>query len=176
MAENRNWHVWTERNSIPSNHRLLFFKVAKMTNKMTSREIIERPTSIFARHGILETLISGSAKFLKCSDDYGFTHMASSLRYAQSNGEAELALQAIKNLLKKATDLNMAILCCRTTPLHNGSTSSPAQLLMGRQLCTNLPVIAKQLHQLGLILMTWKRRKTPTNIAWRIISRATKTQ
>ena len=126
-----------------------YVEVVKLTST-TSKDIIERMKSLFARHGIPELVVSdngpqySSAEFAKFSQLYGFTHMTSSPKYAQSNGEAERAVQTIKNLLKKASDPYMALLCYRTTPLNNGS--SPAQLLMGRQLRSNLPMIPSQLQ------------------------------
>ncbi|PFX23508.1 hypothetical protein AWC38_SpisGene11947 [Stylophora pistillata] len=58
----------------------------------------------------------------------------------QANGEAERAVQTIKNLLKKAQDPYKALLNYRNTPL-DGINLSPAQLLMGRRLKTSLPTM-----------------------------------
>ena len=64
--------------------------------------------------------------------------------YPQSNGEAERAVQTAKNFIKKADNLDMALLCYRTTPIHNGR--SPAELLMGRKLRSNLPILPSDLN------------------------------
>lgn len=104
---------------------------------------------MFARHGVPETLItddgpqfSGSA-FSALAATYGFSHVTSSPRFPQSNGEAERAVQTVKN----PKELYLALLAYRATPLQNGL--SPAQLLMGRQLRTILPVLPS-LRQLSL--------------------------
>ena len=55
--------------------------------------------AIFARHGIPETVISdngpqySSAEFSKFAQKWGFSHLTSSPKYPQSNGEAERTVQ-----------------------------------------------------------------------------------
>jgi len=117
-------------------HGSRYVEIAKLETSTTSAEVIERLRSIFARHGIPEILVSdngpqfSSAEFAKFGNSCGFTHVTSSPSFPQSNGEAEGAVETVKKLLDKASDPYMALLCYRTTPLHNGF--SPAQLLMGR--------------------------------------------
>ena len=62
--------------------------------KSTSQEVISHLKAIFARHGIPKTVISdnspqnSSAKFSKFAQEWEFTHVTSSGKYPQSNGEA----------------------------------------------------------------------------------------
>ncbi|KAK7918628.1 hypothetical protein WMY93_009912 [Mugilogobius chulae] len=99
--------------------------------------------------GIPEVLMSDNGPqfsgqtFADFSAAYGFKHVTSSPRFPQSNGEAERAVQTVKNLLKKAADPYLALLAYRATPLQNGY--SPAELLMGRRLRTTLPTLSSQL-------------------------------
>ena len=79
-----------------------------------------------------------SSAFTDFSKSYGFVHTTSSPHFPQANGEAERAVQTIKNLLKKAQDPYKALLNYRNTPL-DGINLSPAQLLMGRRLKSSLP-------------------------------------
>ena len=84
-----------------------------------------------------------SAEFSKFGQEWGFTHVTSSPKYPQSNGEAERTVQTIKILLTKAEDPHEALLAYRATPLENGF--SPAELCMGRRLRTTLPTIPSKL-------------------------------
>lgn len=114
-----------------------------------SMDIIVPLKSIFARHGIPEVLMSDNGPqfsglaFTSFADLFGFRHITSSLRFPQSNGEAERAVQTVKNLLKKSADPYLPLLAYRATPLQSGY--SPAQLLMGRCLRTTVPTLPCQL-------------------------------
>lgn len=101
-----------------------------------SADITAHLKSMFAHHGIPKVLVSDNGpqfaarSFSTFAANYEFQHITSSPKFPQSNGEAERAVQTVKNLLKKAEDLYLALLAYRTTPLRNGF--SPAELLMGR--------------------------------------------
>ena len=69
--------------------------------------------------------------------------MTSSPRYPRANREVERAVRTVKGLLKKNKDPYLALLTYRSTPLQTGL--SPSELLMGRRLQTQLPVLAKTL-------------------------------
>ena len=110
-----------------------------------SADIVVHLKSMFARHGVCEILVTdngpqfAAGSFTTFAANYGFQHVTSSPKFPQSNGEAERAVQTIKNLLTKAEDPYLALLAYRSTPLHNGF--SPAQLLMGRRLRTTVPAL-----------------------------------
>ncbi|UYV62216.1 hypothetical protein LAZ67_1008247, partial [Cordylochernes scorpioides] len=88
---------------------------------------------------------------------YGFTHVASSPRFPQSNGMAEAGVKIAKLILKKNQDPSLGLLECRSTPLENGC--SPAELLMGHKLRTTLPIAPENLSP-GLVdSRTLKRRE-----------------
>ena len=111
----------------------------------SAEEVISHTKSIFARHGIPKKLISdngpqfSSEAFIQFAQSYGFKHVTSSPYFPQSNGEAERAVQTIKNLMKKKNDLYLAILAYRSTPTELGY--SPAKLLMSRKLRTTVPLL-----------------------------------
>ena len=108
-------------------------------------------TSIFARHGIPEIVVTGngpqysSQTFTAFADAHGFTHRTSSPIYPQSNAVSERAVKTIKGLLKKSEDQYETLLSFRPTPLSNGY--SPTWLLMGRKLQTTVSVVPSSLDQ-----------------------------
>jgi len=112
-----------------------FIEIARMSTA-TSSDVINHLKSIFARHGIPESLTSDNGPqysaelFSTFAKDYGFTHLTSSPHYLQGNGAAERAVRMVKTLLEKNDDPYTALLAYRSTPLENGY--SPAELLMGR--------------------------------------------
>ena len=67
--------------------------------------------------------------------------ITSSSRYLQSNGMAERCVQTIKAAMKKAIlsnqDINMSLLCLRSTP-RDHVIPSPGELLFNRKLVSNL--------------------------------------
>ncbi|KAI4878431.1 hypothetical protein NFI96_003729 [Prochilodus magdalenae] len=114
-----------------------------------STDITVHLKSVSARHGIPEIVISDNSPQYSSStfadfERYGFKHVNSSPRHPCSNGEAERAVQPVKNLLKTASDPYHALLAYRATPLQNGY--SPAHLLMGRQLHTMVSTLPSVLN------------------------------
>ena len=110
----------------------------------TSSQVIAALKTIFARHGIPETVRSdngpqySSQQFAVFASSYGVNHVASSPKYPQSNGQVERMVQTIKNMLKKSTDPHIAVLSYRATP-HPWCGYSPAELCMGRRIRTAVP-------------------------------------
>ena len=64
--------------------------------------------------------------------------MTSSPHYARSNGLAERYVRYIKGTLKKSSDMQLALLNIRATPV-DANLPSPAEMLLGRPLATILP-------------------------------------
>lgn len=115
----------------------------------TSEAVISHLKALFSRHGIPEVLRSdngpkfSSKPFEGFCKDYKIEHVTSSPRYPQNNGEAERMVTIAKDIIKKSEDPELGLLVYRTTPGPSGY--SPAQLLMGRQFRTTLPVLASTL-------------------------------
>lgn len=124
--------------------------------------------SLFVRHGIPEVVRSDngpqydSAKFAKFAKDWEFKHVTSSPLYAQSNGEAERAVQTAKNLLQKESDPAKAFLAYRSTPLQGGK--SPSELLLGRQIRCTLPCVITSLVPSWPGIENWKREESERKI------------
>ena len=81
--------------------------------------------------------------FIKFAKEYGFHHKPSSPKFSQPNSEAERAVKTVKTIWNLSSDLSLGLLAYRSTPLEN--RYSQAQLLMGRNICTTVPIIPKEL-------------------------------
>lgn len=125
-----------------------FFEMESL-NQLTSREVIRKLRSQFARHGIPDICMSdngpqfASAEFADFAHLWEFDHITSSPHYPQSNGKAEQAVKVAEQILKKAkhskSDPYLALLDYRNTPTQHVGTS-PAMRLMGRRTKTFLPI------------------------------------
>ncbi|XP_021374310.1 uncharacterized protein K02A2.6-like [Mizuhopecten yessoensis] len=110
----------------------------------TTTSVIEVMKSVFACHGLPRKLRSDngpqftSAEFKKFCQTNEIIHETSSPHFQSSNGEAERAIQTVKQLWRKADDKEFALLDYRTTPLE-GINLSPSQLLMNRRPRNALP-------------------------------------
>ena len=129
----------------------------------TTQSIIHALRSIFSRHGIPQILMSdngpqySSQEFAAFASQYGFTHTTSSPHYPQSNGLAERTVKTAKGLLKESTDPHLALLTYRATPLP-WCNLSPAELLMGRKLRTNVPATTTSLVPQWEFLATFREK------------------
>ncbi|UYV64702.1 hypothetical protein LAZ67_3001707 [Cordylochernes scorpioides] len=133
-------------------------------DRLTANVVVRSCKSIFARHGIPETVVSdngtqfGAAReFANFARQYGFTHVTSSPRFPQSNGMAEAGVKIAKLILNKNQDPSLGLLEYRSTPLENGY--SPAELLMGRKLRTTLPIAPENLNPKLVDSQTLKRKE-----------------
>lgn len=122
--------------------------VRQLPQQTTSHAVIRLLKEIFSEQGTPERLMSdngpqyNSAMFVEFAKDWNFQHVTSSPRYPQSNGYIERQVQTVKNTMTKAKkdnmDINKALQCLRATPLDS-HLPSPAELLLGRKIQTNLP-------------------------------------
>ena len=122
-----------------------FVEVQKLTST-TSANVIAFLKPMFCRYGIPATLVSdngpqfSSAEMKQFAEAYGFHHITTSPYYPQANGQAErtVYIRTVKNLLRNAKDPHIALLSYRATPLE-WCGLTPAELLMGRKIRTDLP-------------------------------------
>jgi hypothetical protein len=117
----------------------------------TAREIITKCEAVFTTHGIPSEVIAdnvpfGSAEFREFAKKWNFKVNTSSPHYPKSNGQAEKGVHIAKMLLKKADNLNLALLEYRNTPIPQ-LKKSPAQILCGRRMKTNIPINEKLLQE-----------------------------
>ena len=133
---------------VMSDYYSRYIDIAHLKN-LTPGVTIDKMKSVFSQHGIPETVVSDNGtqftaiQFKEFADEWNFTHVTSSPRYPQSNGQAEAAVKTAKNILKQ-DDISLALLVYRSTPIPSLG-ASPAELLFGRKLRTTLPSLPKTL-------------------------------
>jgi transposase InsO family protein len=116
-----------------------FIEIAFLQS-ITSVQVIEKMTSMFARWGIPEEMVSDngtqftSEAFQDFATDYKFRQTFSSSHYPQSNGEVEIAVKIVKGILRQE-DIFKALLSYRNTQIE-ATGQSPAELMMGQKLRT----------------------------------------
>ena len=147
------FEINSEQYLILEDHYSKYFEISKLSST-TSNATILYCKSHFARHGIPEEVFTdngpqfASEEFKKFAVTWGFTHTTSSPRYPQSNGMAERSVQTVENLLKKAKmvgqDPYLVLLAFRSTTVDD--LGSPAELLMGRRIQTQLPITVNPLR------------------------------
>ena len=118
-------------------------------NSKTSYELIKKFKIVFSTHGVPQTLIAdnmpyNSFEFKRFAREWRFNVVNSSPLYPRSNGMAESGVKIAKNILRKNSDLNLALLNYRSMPIQ-GIGLSPAQILMNRQIKTKLPMASNLL-------------------------------
>ena len=105
----------------------------------TAKATINKLKKIFSIEGSPEVLISdnavfNSAEFQTFSQEWNFEHITSSPNYPQSNGQAERAVQTMKQRMarckKDGSDWQQALQELRSTPTKD--LPSPAEILHGR--------------------------------------------
>ena len=124
-------------------------EIQKLTST-TSAGVISALKGIFSCHGIPVEFMSdngpqfASQEMKEFAERYCFTLVTSSPHYPQSNSLAERTVKTVKKLISDTDDPYLALLSYRATPLP-WCGLSPAELLMGRRIRTDVPQIKKYL-------------------------------
>ena len=131
-----------------------WIEVRELSRNPTSDQLISHFKSIFSRFGIPDIAFSDRepiyalASMRKFCEQYDIKKDFSSARYSQSNGQVERAIGHVKNIIKRCSgkidDINMCLLDYRATPL-TPSIGSPHNILLGRDVRTNLPCLPESL-------------------------------
>ena len=122
-----------------------FVEVHKLTTT-TSCSVVTHLKNIFARFGISTTLVTDNGPQFDSQDmkaftqSYEFQHSTTSPYYPQANGLTERMVKTVKKLLEHSADPYKALLSYRATPLP-WCGLSPAELLMGRKIRTDVPQV-----------------------------------
>ena len=122
---------------------------AFIMNDISSNSTINTLTSLFARYGLCEKIISDngtqftSEEFSEFCARNGIRHIRTSPGHPQSNGKAERYVDIVKSAVKKGLNdggkisdiLSKFLFCYRSTP-HSTTNLSPAELFLKRQVRT----------------------------------------
>ena len=142
----------------------VFFVVVDAFSKWMNMRIVKQANStqtisvlhsIFSTHGVPKLLVldNGTAftRIPELPEADGMRHNTSAPYHPATNGLAERAVHTLKAFLKKATEgsledkLSTFLFQYHITP-HSTIGSSPAQLLMGRQLRSRLDLLRPDLQ------------------------------
>ncbi|KAK7471570.1 hypothetical protein BaRGS_00035798 [Batillaria attramentaria] len=149
-----------------------FIEIVQLSN-LTSSLVVSKLKTLFARHGIPETVVSdnatqfSSSEFQDFARSWNFCHVTSSPHFPQSNGQAESSVKIAKSILAQ-DEPALALLAYRSTPLPTLSLS-PAELAFGRRIRTTLPTLSKTLMPVLLTPLmcpsvTLQRRRSRNSI------------
>ena len=99
--------------------------------------------------GAPDKLISDKASYFVSEESEDFMmkwailHITSSPRFPHGNAHAEKAVHVVKQIYLKASDVKLALLMLKTTPIANNERmiqDAPANLFFGHQLKAHLPI------------------------------------
>ena len=156
-----------------------------VTNSSTALVTIQKLLITFATHGLPRTIVSDNGpcftssefeQFVKCN---GIRHLKTAPYHPASNGLAERAVQTVKSGIRHMAggDLESKVVQYlaryRVTP-QSTTGSSPAQLLMRRQIRTKLDLINPKLSDRVFDSQNNKKNSTtimPLNVVlmWEIL-------
>ena len=123
-----------------------WFDIKELSDE-SSHSVIKALKEVFATHGIPDVIMSDNGPqysaeaFRQFAAAHHFTHVTSSPKFPQANGEVKRAICTAKSMLRKNEDIFSAF---RSTSLQNGY--SPSELLMGRRLQMQLPTHPANLY------------------------------
>lgn len=119
--------------------------------KLTSTMLIGKLENMFARWGDPEEMVSDNGMPFKSADVRKFAEKCSMRQtfirphYPQGNGEAEAVVKIAKRIIAQK-NIFQALKAYRSTPVAATGYYSPAQLMMGRNIRTAVPVLPQTLN------------------------------
>ena len=125
---------------------------AHIMSSMSSQKTIETLRSVFATHGLPQMLVTDngpaftSNEFREFTQKNGIKHVTSAPYHPSSNGQAEWAVQMVKQGLKRTPGksvqerLSKFLFKYHLTP-HSTTGTAPCELLMKRKLRSSLDLL-----------------------------------
>ena len=141
--------------------------IIRKISSTTTCAVVSKLQLILSEFGIPNVCISDnarqydSAEFRKLETEYDFKHETSSPRYPQCNGKSERFVGIMKKTLHNAYEARespaIALLCLRTTPIETG-LPSPAEMMFGETIQSNLPTVNIMENDKACRREQWKRQ------------------
>ena len=122
---------------------------------LLTSEIVKALKSTFCDVRAPDKIISDNARYFTSEEFQEFTmqwliqHITSSPRFLHGNAHTEKAVHIVKQIYHKVSDIKLALLLLKTTPISNRSGTiqdPPASVFFGRWLKAHLPIF--QCHKL----------------------------
>ncbi|CAL1672014.1 unnamed protein product [Lasius platythorax] len=125
-----------------------YFEIAELRST-SATAVISVAKKIFARFGVPEVVRTDNGpqyrdEFKRFAEKWQFELVTSSPYHSRSNGQVEAAVKIAKSILLKKEKVEQGLLVYRATPLETGY--SPAELMMGRKLRSNIPLSEEKLQ------------------------------
>ena len=131
------------------NYYSCYLEIAYLPD-ISSATMIGKMKNMFTRWCVPEEIVFDngtqftSAAFQSFAEKYNFVCSFTSPHFPQANGQAESAVKIAKRIVEQQQDPFLGLMAYRSTPI-SATDVSPAQLMMGRQMRTNLPVLLLQI-------------------------------
>ena len=130
--------------------------VEKLGQSTTSQTIANITSKYLSLFGVPHSIISDNGPqfignpYKNLMEKLKITHVTSSPHHPQSHGFIERTIRTVKSMMRKETqNTDQALLILRTTPIGN-NLPSPAELMFGRKISSNLPIRVKSPDHDGL--------------------------
>ena len=120
------------------------YPIVEKMSTYSSKAVTNITTKVFSMFGFPNTIISDNGpqftgrEYQEMVKQHNIAHMTSSPHHPKSHGFVERMVRTVKAMFTKTSNHENALLMYRSTTT-GPSLPSPAEILFGRKICTNIP-------------------------------------